>query len=365
MTAPAHDRSALPSASRPDDLPGSASTIAGLVRLIGLAALLIGAAETIAGIRFDEPRAITLGVTAAVYGVWVAGRVGRLTGDDRERTITWIASLTLALVGLAAFLQPSIATAMAIASLLPAVIVTPIVSSRIVLRLLILSGLVGAWSVAIGAVVADTNRLPVEAQSGIAFITLVLAYAFLIVFLWEVSRRLKATASDLQSVVRMSGDLAQTLDPRLVGDRIAVHIARAVGADDCALSYWDRATNRVVTLGYEPPERRAALNETYGVDEFPATREVLETQMCDPRRRRRSCGRPGRSPLPRLDRPSLHGDDPARRCGPDDRARRGDGRSPECLRSATGRARDDVGGRGRDGSRECPPLRPDPPPGAA
>ena len=40
----------------------------------------------------------------------------------------------------------------------------------------------------------------------------------------------------------MSADLAETLDPRLVGDRIAVHIARAVGADDCALSYWDQAT---------------------------------------------------------------------------------------------------------------------------
>jgi diguanylate cyclase (GGDEF)-like protein len=76
----------------------------------------------------------------------------------------------------------------------------------------------------------------------------------------------------------MSGDLARSLDPRLVGDRIAVHIARAVGADDCALSYWDRATDRVLTLGYEPPERRAVLNETYALDDFPATREVLESQ---------------------------------------------------------------------------------------
>ena len=76
----------------------------------------------------------------------------------------------------------------------------------------------------------------------------------------------------------MSGDLAQSLDPRLVGDRIAVHIARAVGADDCALSYWDRPTDRVITLGYEPPERRGALNESYAVDDFPATRQVLETQ---------------------------------------------------------------------------------------
>jgi diguanylate cyclase (GGDEF)-like protein len=76
----------------------------------------------------------------------------------------------------------------------------------------------------------------------------------------------------------MSADLAETLDPRLVGDRIAVHIARAVGADDCALSYWDRATDRVVTLGYDPPERRAALHESYHLDDFPATRRVLMDQ---------------------------------------------------------------------------------------
>src|SRR5262249_25100512 len=120
--------------------------------------------------------------------------------------------------------------------------------------------------------------LPDQLQTGFAFVTLVLAFAFLIIFLWEVSRRLKEGAADLRAVVAMSGDLARSLDPRLVGDRIAVHIARAVGADDCALSYWDRTPDRVVPLGYEPPERRGVLHETYALDDFPATRGVLETQ---------------------------------------------------------------------------------------
>ena len=146
---------------------------------------------------------------------------------------------------------------MAIASLLPAVIVTPIVRA---------GSSSGSWSLERAgrrverprrARIVPRNGLPDDAQAGLAFVVLVFAYTFLIIFLWEVSRRLKDTAADLRSVVTMSADLAETLDPRLVGDRIAVHIARAVGADDCALSYWDRATNRVVTLGYEPPERRA------------------------------------------------------------------------------------------------------------
>ncbi len=277
MTPSPPDRPARADPQPAVAVPG-ASILVGLVRLIGVTALAIGLLEAIAGVAYREPRAVLLGLTAATYGIWVSTRAGRLHGAQRESTITRIAALTLALIALAATLQPSMATAMAIASLLPAVVATPLVSSRTVLRLLVASGVVGAWSVLVGAVLPDPNRLPVTAQSAFAFITLVLAYTFLIMFLWEVSRRLKDTAADLRSVIAMSGDLAQSLDPRLVGDRIAVHIARAVGADDCALSYWDRTTNRVLTLGYEPPERRGALNETYAVDDYPATREVLETQ---------------------------------------------------------------------------------------
>jgi diguanylate cyclase (GGDEF)-like protein len=248
-----------------------------LVRLISAVAIAIGLLEAIAGFIVVEPRAIVLGGSAVVFGLWVATRVGSLRGPRRESTITRIAVVTLVLIALGAALQPSLATAMAIASLLPAVIVTPIVPSRIVLRLLVLSGLTGAWSVLIGRI-APTNFVPDDAQAALAFLVLVFAYAFLIIFLWEVSRRLKATAADLRSVVTMSGDLAETLDPRLVGDRIAVHIARAVGADDCALSYWDKATDRVITLGYDPPERRVVLSESYHLDDFPATRRVLQDQ---------------------------------------------------------------------------------------
>jgi diguanylate cyclase (GGDEF)-like protein len=257
---------------------GGVGVLVALVRLIGVVAFVIGSIEAVAGFAFVEPRAIALGSVAAMYGLWVANRGVALAGPKRESTIIRVAVVTLGMIGLAAVLQPSIAPAMAIASLLPAVIVTPIVASRIVLRLLILGGLVAACSEVAGVLVPDESRLPVAGQTTIAFVTLVLVYAFLVIFLWEVSRRLKDTATDLQSVVAMSGDLAETLDPRLVGDRIAVHIARAVGADDCALSYWDRASDRVVTLGYHPPERRDALSATYALDDFPATKQVLLEQ---------------------------------------------------------------------------------------
>jgi hypothetical protein len=273
----ARDRGPLGTARERNPDFGAATDVAilvALVRLISVVATGIGVLEAAAGFVVGEPRAVVLGGIAVLFGLWVASRVASLRGARRDTTITRIAIVTLLLIAVGAALQPSLATAMAIASLLPAVIVTPIVPSRIVLRLLVLSGFTGAWSVLIGRI-APTNFVPDDAQAALAFLVLVFAYAFLIIFLWEVSRRLKATAADLRSVVMMSGDLAETLDPRLVGDRIAVHIARAVGADDCALSYWDQATDRVITLGYDPPERRANLSDSYHLDDFPATRHVL------------------------------------------------------------------------------------------
>jgi diguanylate cyclase (GGDEF)-like protein len=263
---------------RPGAKASEVAVLVTLVRLIAVVAIAIGVVESAVGILVREPRAVTLGAIAIIYGAWVGTRLRHLAGSGREPEITRIAVATLALIATASTLQPSLSTAMAIASVLPAVIVTPIVRSRVVLRLLIAGGFVGAWSVLVERF-APTSLVPDEAQSALAFVTLAFAYAFLIIFLWEVSRRLKDAAADLRSVVTMSGDLAQTLDPRLVGDRIAVHIARAVGADDCALSLWDRASDRVVTLGYEPPERRGALNDSYHLDEFPATRRVLLDQQ--------------------------------------------------------------------------------------
>ena len=259
--------------------PVSASTLVAIVRLIAIAAISLGAIGLVSAAIYGELRSIVLGLIAIAYGAWVAARSRRLDGPDRDETVVRIAAATLPIIGAAALLQPALATAMAIASLLPAVIVTPIVESRAVLRLLIAGGIVGAFSEIAGRLVPPGARLPAEIATGIAFLTLVTAYVLLIIALWEVSRRLKSTATDLKSVVRMSGDLAQTLDPRLVGDRIAVHIAQAVGADDCALSYWDQALDRVVTLGYYPPNRREALHESYSLDDYPATRRVLADQQ--------------------------------------------------------------------------------------
>jgi diguanylate cyclase (GGDEF)-like protein len=84
---------------------------------------------------------------------------------------------------------------------------------------------------------------------------------------------------ELTRLVDMSSALSQSLDPRQVSDLMARHLAVAIGADECAISRWDRATDRVVTVGYYPAQEPADLDTTFDLAGFPATRRVLEDQV--------------------------------------------------------------------------------------
>ena len=66
------------------------------------------------------------------------------------QTIGRIAAVTLVLVAMAAILEPELAFAMAIASLLPIVLVLPFLGSRAIGRILIIGGIVGLGSVVAG-----------------------------------------------------------------------------------------------------------------------------------------------------------------------------------------------------------------------
>ncbi len=255
---------------------GSARQLALLIRGVAIAGAMVGGLEALFGFAYGETRAVVLGLTAVAYASWLARLSMRFDDLRQAETIARIAAATLVLVALAAILEPTIAFAMAFASLLPVVLVLPFLGSRAIGRILVVGGIVGLGSVLAGEFLPRGDRLPAALSGGIASLTFVLVYGFLLVFLWEVSRRMKSTADDLRSVVAMSNDVSRTMDPQLVGDRIARHIARAVGASDCALSYWDHPGDRLVTLGYYPPERRGTLQPAYLLADYPETRRVLE-----------------------------------------------------------------------------------------
>ncbi len=248
------------------------------IRLIAVTAGLIGAAQVIAALLVDDPRTIVMGTIAMGYAAWL-GYVTRRDVDPTDAQLAVrIALATLALIASGAVLLPSLGPALTVCALLPIVLVIPVATPRSMAVVMTAGGCVaiGAWIA--GATLPPHTGLPLMWQGFIANITIVFAIVFVLVLVWQVSRRLRERAADLESVITMTADLAQTLDPQLAGDRIALHVAQAVGSDDAALSSWDREHDRVVTLGYYPPERRSALALNYALDDYPATRVVLESQ---------------------------------------------------------------------------------------
>ncbi len=83
-------------------------------------------------------------------------------------------------------------------------------------------------------------------------------------------------ARELRRLLDMSGELSESLDPRQVANLMAGHLARAMGVDECAISYWDRPSGRVESLGYFPSLRLDEMEPFFEVDGFPETLRVLE-----------------------------------------------------------------------------------------
>ncbi len=96
----------------------------------------------------------------------------------------------------------------------------------------------------------------------------------------ELARQLQRSqelATELRRIVEMGSALSQSLDTRRIADIIARHVAGAVGADACAISYWDRPGDRLFTWGYWPEQPIADEVETVALAGYPATRLVLDS----------------------------------------------------------------------------------------
>ncbi|HYX11945.1 MAG TPA: GAF domain-containing protein, partial [Candidatus Acidoferrum sp.] len=91
--------------------------------------------------------------------------------------------------------------------------------------------------------------------------------------------RSQSLAAELQRLLDMSSDLANSLEPRTVADLIARHLAGAMDVDECEISYYDRPGDRVVTWGYYPPQPPAAIEGDFALADYPETRRVLEQQV--------------------------------------------------------------------------------------
>ena len=88
--------------------------------------------------------------------------------------------------------------------------------------------------------------------------------------------RSQALAGELRILLDVSSQLATSLDPRQVANILARHLARIMDVEECAISWWERAEQRVASLGYYPPLPPGELKPYFNIAEYPATRHVLE-----------------------------------------------------------------------------------------
>jgi diguanylate cyclase (GGDEF)-like protein len=90
--------------------------------------------------------------------------------------------------------------------------------------------------------------------------------------------RSQELAGELRRLLEMSSELSGSLDPRQVANLMAGHLARAMGVDECAISYWDRPGGRLESLGFYPPAPDVALEPYFLLAGYPETLRVLESQ---------------------------------------------------------------------------------------
>ena len=90
--------------------------------------------------------------------------------------------------------------------------------------------------------------------------------------------RAQGLTVELRTLAEMSSALSESLDPREVADLVARYMGQAFGVDECAISFWDRPGDRLMTWGYWPPQLLAENALFFAIAGYPATRRVLETQ---------------------------------------------------------------------------------------
>ena len=90
--------------------------------------------------------------------------------------------------------------------------------------------------------------------------------------------RTQDLARELRRLLDMSAELSGSLDPRQVAELMAGHLARAMGVEECLISYWDRDGGRVESLGAFPVHRLREIAPHFDVSSYPQTLRVLERQ---------------------------------------------------------------------------------------
>jgi diguanylate cyclase (GGDEF)-like protein len=246
------------------------------LRLVVPAALAFGASLAFLGLVYRDVAALVGAIGLTVFGVWTIGwclpRIGRV---PMERLVFHLA-LAMYLPILTASL--TLRDAVAIATMLPVAVALPYVGRRTLVELGVLALGVAALAGGASGMVPIGHTIPWGILTALNIVAITTVFGLIALLIGQFAGRLRSTTHELASVIELSTELAQTLDPREIGDLTARYVALATGADECGICYWDEAADLILTYGYYPPERRGAVDESYSLEDYPATRVVLERQ---------------------------------------------------------------------------------------
>ncbi len=256
---------------------GKAEVLRRALRLVGLLVLPVGLFWAVIGFAVGVTSLGVVGAVAATFALWLLAEARDSQHRSEPDLAMRVAVATQVTAVCAVLAEPVIGVAIALGSMIPGLLALPYVRRTALGRLMLGSTAVGIFSLA----APDLLPWGIRADSELAVLlptsTVVIVYVLFQLFLWNASSRLTDTALELRHVIAMSHDLAATLDPKDVGNRLARHIALVARADECVLSTWDRTGDLVVTFGSYPMDRGGSLEPAYELSGYPATRTVLAT----------------------------------------------------------------------------------------
>jgi diguanylate cyclase (GGDEF)-like protein len=236
------------------------------------AGFAFAALEIVLGLLFGDVWPVIAGATTAAYiglvVVWVRRTLGR---RPIERVVDGILLPMFIPILVTGILQPGPSV---LATVLPIAVAMSYLGRREMRRVTALA-LVSVVVITIANALAPVTTtmpawivLPLRLSGAVAILALVT------ILVWQFRNRLQATADELSQLVDMSRALAGTAELAEVGDLAAGYLARAVGADECGIVYREGA-DRIFLYGYYPADRRATVDPTYDLADYPLTRDVL------------------------------------------------------------------------------------------
>jgi diguanylate cyclase (GGDEF)-like protein len=246
------------------------------IGLIGLAVLPLGAGGLVLSFLLRDPAVVGSSFVEIACGLWLCLEY-RTSRHRPAGSLALRAALAMdatIIAGVTA--EPAIGMAGAIAAVVPPMVALIHVPRRTVFTLMVLGAGTGLYATLASILLPWGSTFMAPFNVLIPVAAVVASYLVFQWFLWNASRQMSKTTTELAAAMDLTREVAQTLDPQLVAGIIARHIAHAAEVADCTLSMWDRTTDSVVTFAYHPPTMDG-IEPSYNLSQFPATRRVLLT----------------------------------------------------------------------------------------